>query len=73
MIQGRMREASATLSLFVFFISLCHGGFALGDEHCRNIMNPVFKEAGSSYVRGTHKVYWTLILATPVVRSSVDR
>ncbi len=40
-------------------------GWLESPDHCRNIMNPDFKEAGSSYARGPRKVYWTLMLAAP--------
>ena len=36
--------------------------------HCKNIMNPQFKEMGSACIlnqTSTYKRYWTLILATP--------
>jgi uncharacterized protein YkwD len=33
--------------------------------HCRNIMNPEFKEAGAAYARSRNlRTYWTLILGT---------
>jgi len=34
-------------------------------EHCENIMNPGFREAGAAYAKGTERIYWTLVLATP--------
>ncbi|MBE0425149.1 MAG: CAP domain-containing protein [Nitrospirae bacterium] len=34
--------------------------------HCKNIMNPEFKEAGAAYARsGNLRTYWTLVLGTP--------
>jgi uncharacterized protein YkwD len=40
-------------------------GWLKSPDHCRNIMDPVFKEAGSSFALGSGRIYWTLILATP--------
>lgn len=40
--------------------------------HCRNIMNPGFKEAGAAYVKGTKRTYWTLVLATPEFSSHIS-
>ncbi|MEW6001719.1 MAG: CAP domain-containing protein [Nitrospirota bacterium] len=34
-------------------------------DHCKNMMNPNFKEAGSAYAKGSREIYWTLILASP--------
>lgn len=42
-------------------------------EHCENIMNPGFREAGAASARGAGRVYWTLVLATPESRSSMSR
>jgi uncharacterized protein YkwD len=34
--------------------------------HCKNIMNPEFKEAGASYAKSSNRrSYWTLILGNP--------
>lgn len=34
--------------------------------HCKNIMNPKFKEAGAAYVKSSNlRTYWTLILGEP--------
>jgi len=34
--------------------------------HCKNIMNPEFKEAGASYARSSSlRTYWTLVFGTP--------
>lgn len=33
-------------------------------DHCENIMNPGFREAGAAYAKGTKRIYWTLVLAT---------
>jgi uncharacterized protein YkwD len=41
-------------------------------EHCENIMNPVFREAGAAFARGAGRVYWTLVLATPESRSRIS-
>ncbi len=35
------------------------------EGHCKNIMNPRFREAGAAYAKGTKKTYWTLVLAAP--------
>lgn len=36
------------------------------EQHCKNIMNPEFKEAGASYVRSENlRTYWTLVFGTP--------
>ncbi len=48
-------------------------GWLKSPGHCENIMNPAFREAGSSYFRGARKIYWTLILAAPGRRSSEYR
>lgn len=40
-------------------------GWLESAQHCGNIMNPVFTEAGSSYAWRAGRIYWTLILATP--------
>ncbi len=40
-------------------------GWLESPDHCRNIMNPAFKEAGCSYARGQRRTYWTLMLAAP--------
>jgi len=35
-------------------------------RHCKNIMNPDFKEIGAAYAKSkTLRIYWTLILGTP--------
>ncbi len=44
-------------------------GWLKSPDHCENIMNPAYKEAGSSYARGSQKTYWTLMLAAPGKRS----
>jgi uncharacterized protein YkwD len=34
--------------------------------HCKNIMNPDFKEIGAAYAKSkTHRTYWTLIFGSP--------
>jgi len=34
--------------------------------HCKNIMNPEFKEIGAAYATSeNHRTYWTLILGSP--------
>jgi len=34
--------------------------------HCKNIMNPEFKEIGAAYAKSeTHRTYWTLIFGSP--------
>jgi uncharacterized protein YkwD len=40
-------------------------GWLKSRDHCENIMNPSFKEAGSGHARGPRGVYWTLLLAAP--------
>ena len=40
-------------------------GWLKSTSHCKNIMNPDFKEAGSAYIKGSGKIYWTLVLASP--------
>ena len=36
------------------------------EMHCKNIMNPEFKEAGSAYARSSNlRTYWTLVFGTP--------
>ncbi|NWF75353.1 MAG: CAP domain-containing protein [Nitrospirae bacterium] len=35
------------------------------ERHCKNIMNPEFKEAGASFARSKNlRTYWTLVLGT---------
>ncbi len=48
-------------------------GWLKSPGHCENIMNPAFREAGSSFLRGAQGIYWTLILAAPGKRSSIDQ
>lgn len=48
-------------------------GWLKSPDHCRNIMNPVFEEAGSSYAQGSGRIYWTLMLAAPGKRSDAER
>lgn len=48
-------------------------GWLKSPKHCENIMNPVFKEAGSSYARRSRKIYWTLMLAAPGKGLLIDR
>jgi uncharacterized protein YkwD len=34
--------------------------------HCKNIMNPEFKEIGAAYAKSSNlRTYWTLVLGTP--------
>jgi uncharacterized protein YkwD len=40
-------------------------GWLKSRNHCENIMNPSFKEAGSAHARGPRGIYWTLLLAAP--------
>ena len=40
-------------------------GWMESTSHCKIIMNPDFKEAGAAYAKGSGKMYWTLILASP--------
>lgn len=40
-------------------------GWMESPSHCKNIMNPEFKEAGAAYAKNSGKIYWTLILASP--------
>lgn len=40
-------------------------GWLKSTSHCKIIMNPTFKEAGAACVKGSRKIYWTLILASP--------
>ncbi|HWR58948.1 MAG TPA: CAP domain-containing protein [Thermodesulfovibrionales bacterium] len=46
-------------------------GWLKSPEHCRTIMDPAFKEAGSCNTRGQRNIYWTLILAAPDKRAVV--
>jgi uncharacterized protein YkwD len=40
-------------------------GWLKSEMHCRNIMNPQFKEAGSAFARsGRLKIYWTLVFGS---------
>jgi uncharacterized protein YkwD len=47
-------------------------GWLKSRDHCENIMNPSFKEAGSALARGPRGVYWTLLLAVPGKMTSLD-
>jgi uncharacterized protein YkwD len=47
-------------------------GWLKSRGHCENIMNPDFKEAGAAYAKGTKRVYWTLVLATPEPSSHIS-
>jgi uncharacterized protein YkwD len=47
-------------------------GWLRSPDHCKNIMNPVFEDAGSSYALTSGRIYWTLILAEPEKRQSPD-
>jgi len=38
-------------------------GWLKSRDHCENIMNPSFREAGSAGVQGPRGIYWTLLLA----------
>jgi uncharacterized protein YkwD len=41
-------------------------GWLKSELHCKNIMNPEFKEAGSAFARsGSLKIYWTLVFGSP--------
>jgi uncharacterized protein YkwD len=45
-------------------------GWLGSDGHCRNIMNPAFREIGAAYAEGPYPgnpsaPYWTFDLATP--------
>jgi uncharacterized protein YkwD len=44
-------------------------GWLRSQGHCENIMNPAFKEAGAAFAKGTRRIYWTLVLATPELAS----
>jgi len=46
-------------------------GWLRSRDHCENIMNPSFKEAGSAHALGTQGVYWTLLLAVPAKTSGI--
>jgi uncharacterized protein YkwD len=46
-------------------------GWLKSTSHCKNIMNPDFKEAGAAYIKGSVKNYWTLILASPEVKYEI--
>lgn len=35
------------------------------EAHCKNIMNPLFKDVGTSRIINGEKTYWVLVLATP--------
>lgn len=35
------------------------------ERHCRNIMNPAFREAGAAYAKRGGRTYWTLLLTAP--------
>ena len=39
-------------------------GWLKSTSHCKNIMNPDFKEAGSAYAKSSRNSYWTLVLAS---------
>ena len=47
-------------------------GWMKSRDHCENIMNPSFKEAGSAHARGPRGIYWTLLLAAPGKMTSLD-
>lgn len=41
-------------------------GWLKSEMHCKNIMNPEFKEVGSAYARSSSlRTYWTLVFGTP--------
>ena len=48
-------------------------GWLKSRDHCENIMNPSFKEAGSAHALGPRGIYWTLLLATPGKMTSPGR
>ncbi|MFN3396216.1 MAG: CAP domain-containing protein [Thermodesulfovibrionales bacterium] len=35
------------------------------EGHCKNIMNPLFKDVGASRIINGKKTYWVLVFATP--------
>lgn len=38
----------------------------IGKMHCKNIMNPEFKEIGAAYAKSAnHRTYWTLVFGGP--------
>jgi len=40
-------------------------GWLKSEMHCRNIMNPQFKEAGAAFARsGSIRTYWTVVFGT---------
>ncbi len=42
------------------------GAWLNSEIHCKNIMNPEFKEAGASYAKSSNRrSYWTLIFGNP--------
>ena len=42
------------------------GAWLKSEIHCKNIMNPEFKEAGASYAKSSNqRSYWTLMLGNP--------
>ena len=42
-------------------------GWLKSEMHCRNIMNPEFKEAGSAFARSRSLgTYWTLVFGSPM-------
>jgi uncharacterized protein YkwD len=45
-------------------------GWLKSKDHCENIMNPSFKEAGSARARGPQGTYWTLLFAAPAKRAA---
>jgi uncharacterized protein YkwD len=41
-------------------------GWLRTERHCRNIMNPEFREAGSAYAKSSSlRTYWTVVFGTP--------
>ena len=41
-------------------------GWLRSEEHCRNIMNPEFREAGAAFAKsGNLRNYWTIVFGTP--------